>query len=105
MDQKSFEEGLIIGLNTALAVLRDGGGIPGVTKQRDDLKEMIATRRNRGVEAVSTMVAGDIFCAVPLAHPGDLGFAASPVDEMRVALSTMKAPADRGCLYYIVEGE
>ena len=25
MDQKSFEQGLLIGLNTAVAVLRDGG--------------------------------------------------------------------------------
>lgn len=87
MDQESFEDGLLLGLNTALVILGRGQGVQGVRGQLASLQRKIDLRRNPGLQK---MVAGDLYVAMPLAHPGDFGLPCGEVDQIRVAASMQK---------------
>lgn len=89
MDQVSFERGVEIGLRTAVAILRAGEGLSAIETQITELKESQEYRRNNGLIAHRAMTEADIFLAVPLAHPGDIGMASTTIDDERVALSRM----------------
>lgn len=95
LDQFSFEQGMLIGLNTALVALRDGEGASGVTAVRDELKECIELRRNGGHAPLVMMTEHDLYVAVPLMHSGDLGFDASASQDFAV-LSSRLEPGNIG---------
>lgn len=88
-EQEAFEAGVTIGLRAAEAILREGGGIAAVRRHVEQMED-VHRRRRREASGIREMEAGDLLLAMPIAHPGDLGLPATPADDWRSAVSSMK---------------